>query len=1136
LQQFKLLVVWALCALFFFTALNTASAADDARAKRVLIISTGSRFSVGFPIVEQNAVENLRQLHPGELEFYSEYLDIVRFPTESYRRVFRDYLRDKYADNIPDLVILIYVGKLGVAEELLEQLFPRTPVVAAGLTEEDFPAERPGKQVTGIAQRSDPDGTIKLIRRLQPEIKRIVVIGGVADVDRDVMRRTREASRLFAGQIEFEFWVQRSMSEILNAVKSLPPQTAILFTRMFRDGAGRAVISTMAAQSIAKVSNVPVYGMTDSMFGTGAVGGSASDLAALGQRAGELAHRILSGVEPTSLPLEILSQGVPIFDWRALKRWGIDESRLPPGSVVRFRPQSLWEEYRWYIGGALIIIGIQAAMIATLLVQRRRRRRIQAELRESQQMMELAAGAGELGLWSRDLKHGEVWANSVLRSLFGFGQNDPLRAGDLFSRIHPDDSARVMSEVQRTQEANRLFEGEFRIILPDGQERWVLAKGQTANEPNARNARRMGLVMDISERKQAEEALRESEARFRTMANTAPVMIWMSGTDKLCTFFNKGWLDFTGRGLEQEIGNGWTEGVHQEDFDRCLEVYHDAFDARQEFTMEYRLRRHDGEYCWVLDHGVPRFESDGKFLGYIGTAADITELKRGEEKFRLAVEGSPSAIVMVNEQGRIVLVNMQAEKLFGYSRDEMSAQPVEMLVPERLRSEHKSFHAGFFTAPQARPMGAGRDVYARRKDGSEVLVEVGLNPIHTQEGTFILTSIVDISARKQAEEALERERRFLRQVIDTAPNFIFAKDREGRFTLANQTVADAYGTTVENLIGKTDADFNPNREEVESFRRMDREVIDALQERFIAEERITDAQGRVHWLQTVKRPIIESDGSAKQVLGASTDITRRKETEIELREQRAEIAHVARISTMGELTASLAHELNQPLTAILSNAQAALRFMSNKPADLEEVREILQDIVKDNSRAGEVIRRIRALVKKEELEFTPLDLASLIRDVVTLVHSDAILQNVHIAFELDGNLPPVRGDKVQLQQVVLNLLLNAFDAMKDCPTNQRAVKLQAERHGAGLIQAAVSDRGTGLSGDKLDKVFQPFYTTKGEGLGMGLSICRSIIEAHGGRLWAENNAGRGATFYFTVPVAAEEGRGANVEGRVSRDG
>jgi two-component system sensor kinase FixL len=240
--------------------------------------------------------------------------------------------------------------------------------------------------------------------------------------------------------------------------------------------------------------------------------------------------------------------------------------------------------------------------------------------------------------------------------------------------------------------------------------------------------------------------------------------------------------------------------------------------------------------------------------------------------------------------------------------------------------------------------------------------------------------------------------------------------------------------------------------------------------------------------------------------------------EAELQEQRAELAHVARISIMGELAASLAHELNQPLTAILSNAQAALRFMTSKRGNLEEVREILQDIVKDNSRAGEVIRRMRALVKKEALESATLDLASLIRDVVALLHSDAILQNVQIALELDDSLPPVWGDRVQLQQVVLNIMLNAFDAMRECPADERKVKLCAEPHGAGLIKVAVSDCGTGLTSDQLDRIFQPFFTTKRDGLGMGLSITRSIIEAHGGRLWAENNADHGATFSFTLPV------------------
>ena len=635
------------------------------------------------------------------------------------------------------------------------------------------------------------------------------------------------------------------------------------------------------------------------------------------------------------------------------------------------------------------------------------RKRTEEALRESEERVGLAANTTGLGLWVWDATRDASWVTPEGRRLFGWGESEPITLERFIHTLHPDDREPTRKAVLRSLQEGGDYIAEYRVVLTGGAVRWIATRGRIEFDGNGSPVRLRGVSIDITERKLADEALRESEERFRTMADTAPVMIWMSGTDKLCNFFNKGWLDFTGRMLEQELGNGWAQGVHREDFDRCLAVYAEAFDARHEFTMEYRLRRYDGQYCWLLDHGVPRFESDGTFVGYIGTATDITESKR-------------------------------------------------------------------------------------------------------------------------VEEALEKERAFLRQVIDINPNFIFAKDREGRFTLVNQAVADAYGTTVEDLIGKTDADFNANRDEVEFFHRMDLEVMETLNERFIPEEHLTDAHGEIRWLQTVKRPILDKDGCANQVLGASTDITLHKNAEAELQRNRQELAHVTRISTMGELAASLAHELNQPLTAILSNAQAAQRFMAANPTDLEEVEEILKDIVQDDSRASDVIQRMRALVKKEEVAFAPLNLAEVIHDVARLVHSDAVLFNVDIALELNCSLPLVRGDRIQIQQVVLNLMLNAFDAMKDCPVNERQVVLQTVQE-AGAVRVAVCDRGIGINGDNLDKIFQPFYTTKRDGLGMGLSISRSIIEEHGGRLWVEPNPDRGLTFCFTVPVA---GRGTSVEGRV----
>jgi two-component system, LuxR family, sensor kinase FixL len=1002
-QPSQFFVRWLICLLCVFAGLAAATHAPGAegpRAKRILILSTGSRFSVGFPLAEQNAVEQLRQLYSGDLEFYSEALDIIRFPSESYHRVFRDYLRDKYVDDVPDLILLIYVGNLSLAEHLLGQLFPATPVVAAGLTEEEFPVGRAIGRGVGIAQRSDPGGTIKLLRQLQPDIQNLILIGGSAEVDRQVMDRARlEAGKSFDKQ-QVEVWDRRAMPDILDRVKTLPPKTAILFTRMFRDGAGRAYISTQAAQSIAKAANAPVYVMSDPMIGTGAVGGSVVNIAAVGKRAGELAERILNGAAPGSLPLDIWTSGEPIFDWRALNRWGISENRLPRNSIVRFRPPSIWDQYRWYIVTALVVFLLQAGLITGLIMNRLNRRRAEKELGENQDLLEMATRAGGLGLWARDVNGNDVWTNSVLRSQLGFNPNQAVQSSDLLARIHPEDRVQVIGDVARAHEANAPYEGEFRIEVA-GEERWIFAKGGTVNAPAGRDGRRMGVWLDVTERKRMEVELRESEENFRRLVETTAAVIWQADAESWrFTYVTPQAVRLLGYPLEKWYEKDfWISHIHADDRQQAIEICLTKSKIAEQFDFEYRMITASGEIVWVHDIVNCQHNANGPSQ-LRGLMLDITERKRSEQAIR------------------------------------------------------------------------------------------------------------------ESEERLDKERAFLRQVIDIAPNFIFAKDRQGRFTLVNQAVADAYGTTVDGLIGKTDADFNPNPDEVEYFHSMDLEVIDSLQERFIAEEHLTDAHGRTRWLQTVKRPIVDKTGVANQVLGSSTDITMRKTVDAELRQQRDELAHVSRVSLMGELAASLAHELNQPLTAILSNAQAAQRFLTN---NLDEVREILNDIVEDDNRASEIIRKMRALVRKEELTLARLDLSAIVRDVVSLVHSDAILRNVKLDFQAGDAVATVRGDRTQLQQVILNLFLNAFDAMKECAIDVRQLIVRVKSGETGMVEVSVCDHGSGLTSDALDRIFQPFFTTKRDGLGMGLSISRAIIERHGGRLWAENNPDRGATFYILLP-------------------
>ncbi|HEX2932011.1 MAG TPA: sigma 54-interacting transcriptional regulator, partial [Candidatus Binatia bacterium] len=262
------------------------------------------------------------------------------------------------------------------------------------------------------------------------------------------------------------------------------------------------------AKRITAASAAPVYGVLETYLGQGIVGGAFPGFETHGKLAGEVALRVLQGEKPENIGVQPSPQAVATIDWRELQRRKISESRLPLGTVVRFRSPSVWEQYRWHIMLALVIIAVQAAIIADLLLHRGRRRRAEAQLRESQEFMELSTSAGDLGLWVRDLEKDDLWANPRLRSLFGYGQSEVLRFDDVFARIHPDDRARVVAEVETKQQVGLSFEEEVRVVVPDGSERWVVSRGRTVDEPSRQGARRMGVVFDVTERKRAEQDLK----------------------------------------------------------------------------------------------------------------------------------------------------------------------------------------------------------------------------------------------------------------------------------------------------------------------------------------------------------------------------------------------------------------------------------------------------------------------------------------------------------------------------------------------------------------------------------------------------------------------------------------------------
>jgi PAS domain S-box-containing protein len=494
-------------------------------------------------------------------------------------------------------------------------------------------------------------------------------------------------------------------------------------------------------------------------------------------------------------------------------------------------------------------------------------------LRDSERRLMLAQSAAHMGTWERDLGTNVKAISGEYAKLYGLAPDHlALTYEEWLSLIHPEDREQLETRIKESIERTGSWDTEFRVVWPDGSVHWLLTKGTVVLDDSGQPLRRAGVNLDITERKQAEAALRESEQRFRNMADAAPVMIWVSGPDKGFTFFNKTWLDFTGRPLEQELGNGWAASVHPEDLDRSIAIFSSSFDARQDFQVECRLRRADGEYRWVLCMGVPRFEPGGAFAGYIGSDIDVTDQKHAEA--------------------------------------------------------------------------------------------------------------------------------------------------------------------------------------------------------------------------TVRRNLDE-------------------------------VAHLNRVAAMGELTASMAHEISQPLAAILSNAQAASRFLGGESPDLAQVRECLTDIVADDKRAGEVIKTVRTLLRRGESQASLVDLNEVVSDAIRLLGTDAMLRHASVKFQPLPAPRVVIGDRTQLWQVVLNLIVNGLEATAERPPVNRWVLVRTAEADGGGVELTVEDSGKGIAEGDLARVFEPFFTTKREGLGMGLSISHSIVQAHGGQIWAENSTVGGAIFHCMLPVAQQ---------------
>jgi PAS domain S-box-containing protein len=814
-------------------------------------------------------------------------------------------------------------------------------------------------------------------------------------------------------------------------------------------------------------------------------------------------------------------------------------------------------------GELLRSVAVQNAN-SILAARRRAERRSEAYLAEAQRL----SHTGSFG-WRPST--GEIiWSEETFR-IFQYDRTTTPIVELVLQRVHPEDVTFVKQTIERASLDGKNFEHKYRLLMPDGSIKHLHVVARALSDESG-SVEFVGAVMDVTAAKQVEEALRRSEsylAEAQRLTHTGSGAWTVPGGDAL--YLSEEWYRIYGFDPKEGLTawNDRLQRMHPEDRAKVQETKDSAISEKSDYEVDHRILLPNGTVKYTHTVGHPVLTASGDVEQFVCTMMDVTERKQAEalrdgesrilemiardapleetlEKLVRVVEaqfaGLLCSVLLLDEDGQHVrhgaapsLPRAYTKAINGlcigpkagscgtamYRKEPVIVTDIlqdPLWEPYRDLAEPYGLRACWSTpilAHSGKALGSFAMYYREPRSPSPAEIRA------LEMATHLAGIAIE---RKLTQEQLQRSEAYLAEAqrLSHTGSWAWAPGT-GELTYWSEECYRVLGFDPHGGQPRFETFFQRIHPDDQAKFWETSEAAAREKVGFEKDYRIVHPSGEIRDIHTVGRPVFSPSGDLVEFVGTVIDVTERKRAEDErerLRQAQAELAHINRVTTMGELTASLAHEVNQPIAAAITDANTCLRWLTRDQPDVEEARQTASRIVKDATRAGEIVSRIRMVFKKGTPQHALVDVNEIIREMIVLLRSEAMRYSISVRTELAEDMPQVKGDRVQLQQVLMNLMTNSIDAMKDVDgTRELAFKSQKAESGQLLI--SVSDTGIGLPPQQADRIFNAFFTTKPHGTGMGLRISRSIVESHGGRLWAAGNSQRGASFYITLPTQLE---------------